>query len=575
MKENWLIKEQFPELSERLARDAGVSPLVGQLLVNRGIETDEDAAKFFKSGIRELPSPFLMAGMEQAVSRIEKAVADGETVAVYGDYDADGITSTSLLCGFLRSLEIDAIYFAPHRVNDGYGINGRAVEELGRRGATLIISTDCGITAVDEVEAAKGLGIDFIVTDHHLPGENLPDAVAVVNPKVPGCGYPGKEIAGVGVAFNLALAVRARLREKGFFDHREEPNMAQYLDLVAIGTVADRAPLVNVNRIMVREGIKRMESPKRLGIGALKEVSRINGGINSGDIGYRIGPRINAAGRIGGPETAVELLLSDRTEQAREIARKLDEQNRNRQRLERKALEEAVSMLEQSPESSDLECIVLASQDWHPGIIGPLASRLVERYSKPAFAIAVDENGVGKGSGRTVPEINLHEALKQCGDSLERYGGHAMAAGITVLENRIDAFRKALGDHIEKLGLREKDAAERTCVIDARIELGDLTLEMARQIEILEPFGSGNPKPVLLLEGAKIVSHNIIKDSHIKLFLEKDERGKPLEVMWWNAADKNADGDLEGRADIVFTPEINTWGDRKTLTLRMVDINRL
>lgn len=572
MKDNWVLKEQSPELSARIADEAGVSPFIGQLLVNRGIETGEDAVKFFNGGMAELPNPFLMAGMENAVSRIEKAFTEGETVAVYGDYDADGVTSTSLLCGFFRSLDMDAVYFAPHRIRDGYGINPRAVEELGRRGATLIVSTDCGITAVDEVEAAKDLGIDFIITDHHLPGEKIPDAVAVLNPKAPGCGYPEKEIAGVGVAFNLALAVRARFREKGFFDSCPEPNMAQYLDLVAIGTVADRTPLVSVNRIMVREGMKRMNSPHRRGISALREVSRINGDISSGDIGYRIGPRINAAGRVGGPETAVELLLTDSPEQARKMAGQLDEQNRNRQTLERKAFEEAVTMLEQSPGSSDFSCIVLASEDWHPGVIGLLASRLVEKYSKPAFAIAVNKDGTAKGSGRTVAGINLHEALKQCGGTLEKYGGHAMAAGITVLEKRIDPFRKALDGYIKKLGKTGDNAAEKTRFIDARIDLADLTLETAEQIQILEPFGSGNPKPTLLLEGAKIVSHNIIKDSHIKLFVESGGSEKPLEAMWWNAADRAKDGDLKGKADIVFMPEIETWRDRRALSLRIVDI---
>ncbi len=575
MKPNWLIKDQFPERSTELALEAGVSPLVAQLLINRGIETREEAAKFFESDIRKLPNPFLMAGMENAVSRIEKAAREAETIAVYGDYDADGITSTSLLCGFLRSLDIDTIYFAPHRVRDGYGINGRAVEELGRRGATLIISTDCGITADSEVEAAKGLGIDFIVTDHHLPGEKIPDAFAVVNPKLPQCGYPEKNIAGVGVAFNLALAVRARLRENGFFDRREEPNMAQYLDLVAIGTITDRVPLSGTNRIMVKEGIKRMKSSKRPGIEALKKVSRINGGLNSDDIGYRIGPRINAAGRIGGPEEAVELLLSENPEQARDMAGRLDEQNRNRQRLERKATEEAISMIEQNPDGAGAECVVVSSENWHPGIIGPLASRLVERYSKPAFAIALDENGTGKGSGRTVPEINLHEVLKNCGNTLERYGGHAMAAGITVMKPQIGEFREAANRHIKTLPIPESEKSRKNFHIDTRIALEDLTIETTKQMEILEPFGSQNPRPVLLLERARIVSYSVIKDAHIKLFVDAGDGEAPLEAMWWNAAGKDEARDPVGEADIVFTPEIGMWNNRETFTLRMIDIRRI
>lgn len=574
MKNNWIIKDQNPELSAELARELNVTPLVGQLLINRGIDTDESARRFFESGIRELPSPFLMAGMEAAVERIVKAVADTETVAVYGDYDADGVTSTSLLCGFLRSLEVDAIYFTPHRVKDGYGINERAVKELGARGATLIVSTDCGITADKEVEAAKGMGIDFVVTDHHLPGERIPDAVAVVNPKLPGCEYPEKDIAGVGVAFNLALAVRARLRENGFFDSREEPNMAHYLDLVAIGTVTDRVPLEGANRIMVKEGIKRMKARARPGIEALKKVSRINGSMNSGDIGYRIGPRINAAGRISGPETAVELLLSESSEQAQEIARRLDEQNRSRQQLERDALSEAISVIE-SGEGGNSACIVVASRNWHPGIIGPVASKIVDRYSKPAFAISVDEDGTGRGSGRSVENLNLFEVLKHCGGMLERCGGHAMAAGITVSEDKIDTFRDALEEYLGKTpGDAKQTQAEKTHTIDAKVGIGDLSIEMVRQMEVLEPFGSGNPNPLLLLEGANIVSHNIINGAHIKLFVEGGNGSGQIEAIWWNAVGRDGSEEPEGLSDLVFTPEINTWGNRQKLSLRMVDLNK-
>ncbi|WP_462136862.1 single-stranded-DNA-specific exonuclease RecJ [Candidatus Mycalebacterium sp.] len=572
MKSNWLIKEQFPERSAELAREAKISPLVAQLLINRGIETGESAGRFLGGSFAELPSPFLMAGMEDAVERIEKAISDGEVVAVYGDYDADGITSTSLLCDFLRALDIDTIYFAPHRIKDGYGINSRAVEELGRRGATLIISTDCGITAFGEVENAKGLGIDFIVTDHHLPGEEIPDAVAVVNPKLPGCGYPEKDIAGVGVAFNLALAVRARLREKGFFDSRTEPNMAHYLDLVAIGTVTDRVPLAGANRIMVKEGIKRMKTAERPGIEALKKVSRINGGFNSGDIAYRMGPRINAAGRIGGPEVAVELLLSESAEHAREIAKKLDEQNKTRQELERKAVAEAIEIIEQNPDSAQSACLVVSSPDWHPGIIGPLASRLVEKYSKPAFAIAIDSDGIGKGSGRTIPAVNLHETLRACSGSLERYGGHAMAAGVTVRSESIDLFRSEIDAHIKNTGAGA-EAGEKTFRIDARIGIESLTLETVKDFEILEPFGSGNPTPVFLVEGAKIVSHSIIKSVHLKLFLDSGKGGAPIEAMWWNGADGTAVP--EGEVDILFSPEITVWRNRESLTLRIIDLERI
>lgn len=570
MKDNWLVKEQFPERGAELAKELKMKSIVGQLLINRGIDTDEKAEEFFNGSFVDLPSPFLMAGMEEAVARLVKAVDGGETVAVYGDYDADGVTATSLLCDFLRALGVDAIYFAPHRIRDGYGVNDRAVEELGRRGATLIVSTDCGISAVREVKMAKQWGIDFIITDHHLPGETLPDAVAIVNPKLPGCGYPAKNIAGVGVAFNLALALRARLRENGFFDSKEEPNMARYLDLVAIGTVTDRVPLEGVNRIMVREGLRRMVESDRPGIEALKKVSRINWPPTSSDIGFRMGPRINAAGRIGGPETAVDLLLCESSKSAAKMARRLDDQNRDRQRLEGEALEEALSMIEGDPANAERACVVLASKDWHPGIIGPLASKLVERYSKPVFTIAIGKYGIGKGSGRTVEGINLHEALKTCGGALSEYGGHAMAAGITVSNKNIDAFRDALDEYVRSAAAPE---AKQTLNIDAKVKVSDLTVEMVKQIETLGPFGSGNPVPVFLVEGATVVSHEIMRDIHLKLVISRGDGEETIEAMWWNAAGRGEAP--EDEVNIVVTPEVRRWRDREYVALRVEDLEEM
>ena len=571
MKDNWVIKEQFPERSAELARLLMMPALVGQVLINRGIDTEEKAADFFKGGVGDLPSPFLMSGMEEAVARLEKAVAEGEMVAVYGDYDADGVTATTLLCDFIRTLGTDAIYFAPHRVRDGYGINERAVRDLGRQGATLIVSADCGINAVGEVETAKTLGIDFIITDHHIPGETLPDAAAVVNPKLPGCKYPEKNIAGVGVAFNLALAARARLRENGFFDTREEPNMGRYLELVAIGTVADRVPLEGANRIMVKEGIKRMAASDRPGIEALKKVSRIHRPPDADDIGFRLGPRINASGRIGGPGTAVDLLLCDSSQQAEKMARLLDRRNMERQRLEREAMEEAVEMFEGDPGGAERSCVVLASEKWHPGIIGPLASRLVEKYSKPVFTISVGDGGVCKGSGRTVEGVNLHEALGACGGDLADYGGHAMAAGITVSKDNIESFRNALDKHLRATGANGKPAV-RTVEIEAKVSPSDLTVKMARHLDRLAPFGSGNPSPAFLLEGAQVVSSEIFKESHLKLVILGGERKKDtVEAMWWNAAGRGVKAP-EGKADIVFTQEIRSWRGRDSIMLKIEDM---
>ncbi len=561
MKKNWTIKKENPKLRERISKNLGISPLTAQLLINRGIGNEAEANLFLNSTLFDLPSPYLMKGMDKAVERIKRAIEKKEKIAIYGDYDVDGVTSTALFYTFLKGLGADVIFYNPDRMKEGYGVNIEAVKRLAEGGVTLFISGDCGITAVKEVEEAKRLGADFIVTDHHKPPEELPDAVSILNPQLSDCKYPGKTIAGVGVMFNLAVALRRALREDGFFSNGE-PNLADYLDLVALGTVADCAPLMDVNRIFVKEGIKRMENPKRTGLLALKEASSITGAVNTFDLGFKLGPRINASGRMSTAGKAVELFITDDIRSARDIAKALSRENSERQNIEGGILDEAVRQIESEPGILDAKSIVLASPDWHPGIIGIVASRIVERYEKPAILIAIGGNGIGKGSGRSVEGINIYSALSECRELFEQFGGHEQAAGLSIKAEKIDEFRAMFERAISGSGHAYVPRLD----IDGEAEFQELTDALLTEFGMLEPFGIGNPEPVLIARSVEVLSQRIFKDKHLGLKLKQGT--KSLDAIWFNAGGVT---ELPDRIDLAFTPEFNKWNGKKDIRLRVLD----
>ena len=564
MKQHWTLEKENPKLREKLALSLGVSPVTAQILLNRGVNNEAEAGVFLNSTLFDLPSPYLMSGMDKAVERIKKALQNNETIAIYGDYDVDGVTSTALFYTFLKSLGANVTYYNPDRIKEGYGINIESVRKLSKEGVTLIVSGDCGITAVSEVEEAGKIGVDFIVTDHHQPPDELPEAVSVLNPQQPACKYPAKDIVGVGVIFNLAIALRRALRDAGFFTGKE-PNLGDFLDLVALGTVADCAPLTDVNRIFVREGIKRMHSPKRIGLQALKETSSIEGEVSSSDLGFRLGPRVNASGRMGSAASAVELFISEDIEDARELAKKLSSENSNRRSVEKDIIKEAVEQIESDPRNLNANSIVVSSRRWHPGIIGIVASRIVERYEKPAFLIAVGEDGVGKGSGRSVKGINIYEALSECRELFLQYGGHEQAAGMSIREENIDKFREMFNLAINNSG----GSVESVLKIDCRVELNNISEELISEFEMLEPFGIGNPEPVLLAQSVELLSERLLKDKHLSLRVKQGD--KPLNAIWFNMKEPRLL--KQDRIDIVFTPEFNKWNGRKELRLRVRDID--
>jgi single-stranded-DNA-specific exonuclease len=574
MKKHWLVEKENTKLREKLTKALEISPVTAQVLINRGIENETEAGLFFKSSLFDLPSPNLMKGMDKAVERIKTAIETNEKIAIYGDYDVDGVTATALFYTFLNNLGVSVTYYNPDRLKEGYGVNIEAIRRLKDEGVSLIISGDCGITAWKEVEEAKKLEVDFIVTDHHEPPEILPDAVSVLNPHQPGCPYPGKEITGVGVIFNLVIGLRRALRDSGYFKRNEpdekgsggfsraEPNLGDYLDLVALGTVADCASLTNVNRIFVKEGMKRMLNSKRAGMIALKEASGIREEVTSFDLGFKLGPRVNASGRLQSASVAVELLISQDLEKARELAKTLNQENSRRQSIEEEIFLDAISQIESNPGFLSSNSLVLASPNWHPGVIGIVASKIVERYRRPAILIAIGEDGIGKGSGRSVEGINIFSALSECRELFEKFGGHQLAAGMSIKEENINRFRLMFENAVEK---SDGDLISRLR-IDCLVDLADITHSVVSELDLLSPFGIGNPEPVLLTKSARVISQRLHKDKHLGLRLKQGE--KVFDAMWFNLKESVM---VPEQIDIVFTPEFNIWNGKREIRLRVRD----
>ncbi len=562
MKKNWELEKQNPRLVEKLSKSQGIHRLTAQVLINRGITNEVEAEQFLNSSLFDLPSPYLLKDMDKAVGRIRQALEQTERIAIYGDYDVDGITSTAILYLFLKNIGADVIYYNPDRLKEGYGVNIGAVQKLKNEGVSLIISGDCGITARNEVIEAKKLGIDFIITDHHEPPAILPEAAAVLNPHQNGCIYPGKEIAGVGVVFNLLIALRRSLRDSGFFEHGE-PNLGEYLDLVALGTVADCASLKNVNRIFVKEGVKRLSNAKRLGIIALKEVSGTKMKVDTYDIGFKLGPRVNASGRLNSASLAVELFISNDISKARELASILNSENTKRQTIEGNIIRDIITQIKTSPGVLKMNSLVLASPQWHQGVIGIVASKLVEMYQKPTVVISIQEDGIGKGSARSVEGVNIYDALHKCGELLEQFGGHELAAGINIRVENINEFKgrfeKAVNDALIDYASKLR--------IDGELDLPDLTDSFVNELGLLSPFGVGNPEPVFIAKSVGVSSQRLLKDRYLSLKLNDNNR--IYDAIWFDPKERIP---VPDKIDVVFTPEFNEWNGKKSIQLRVKDI---
>jgi single-stranded-DNA-specific exonuclease len=557
----WRLREADGATIAEVARGAGVPELLARLLVNRGISDVGATGRFLTATLADCYDPFLMCGMTVAVERLVAARHKGEPVCVYGDYDVDGITATALLIEFFRSAGFVCCYHIPNRMEHGYGLAEAGIRAVAAGGARVIVSVDCGVTAVAEAQLCRTLGIDLIITDHHTPGGTVPDACALLNPHLPGCTFPFKLLSGVGVAFNLLIALRTRLREVGVFTNREMPNLRQYLDLVALGTIADIVPLTDENRLFVRFGLKELSSTRRPGVSALKTVAGVTGDVSCHDVGYRLAPRLNACGRLEDATRGVELLLCRDPEEAAVIAGELDAGNTERQQLEQEILRDARSMLE--AEGKDLFGIVLASEEWHPGVIGIVASRLVELYHRPTVLIALMD-GTGRGSGRSIPAFHLYEALAACSGTLLKFGGHKYAAGLSIDGGAVAAFVEEFDAHAA--GLLTPDDLLPELLIDAELAPEEITVELPRLIAQLEPYGAGNPSPLFLLRRVPVIEQRILKEKHLKLRLRFPYG--PVDAIAFNRADCGCTGVV----DLVFSPEINVWKGREGLQLKIRDL---
>ncbi|MBI4411678.1 MAG: single-stranded-DNA-specific exonuclease RecJ, partial [Deltaproteobacteria bacterium] len=560
MKE-WTFKPLFPDKQKQLEQQLKLSPLMARLLVNRGYDEPDRARTFLFPSLKDIPNPCLMRDMDKAVSRLVSAIAKKEKIIIYGDYDVDGTSGTSLLILFFRALEVPVDFYVPNRLREGYSLNPEALKKLKSEGAQLIITVDNGISAVYEAEVARELGIDLIITDHHECPEVLPKASAVINPQRPDCPYPAKEICGTGVAFNLALGLRQRLRDDGYFgETRLEPNMRQFLDFVSLATVADVVPLVGINRIFVKIGLEELSRSTRPAFIALKEACGLEGALTTTDLGFRLGPRVNACGRISDASMGVRLFVSRDLSEARSLAQELNAANQQRQNVEKDILKEAVDMLEADKEASNRMGHVLYRENWHPGVIGIVASRLVEKYSRPVVILGND-GGVLKGSARSYGGLNLVEALRACSEHLIKCGGHKAAAGLTLEAQKLDAFREAFEKKVRK-EIGDKDLRPRLPV-DAELSLAEINLALLDELSLLEPHGQGNPAPLFCLRGVQPRFHRIVGEKHLKFTATREKRDVNA-IAFGQASRLNL---MNHPIDLAFACELNEFKGTSSIVL--------
>ncbi|MBU5612379.1 single-stranded-DNA-specific exonuclease RecJ [Geomonas azotofigens] len=561
---SWRAREADAEAVAGLTR-AGVAPLLARLLVHRGVSVPDDADGYLNPVLSRLHDPSTLAGMTQAVERLVRALKAGERVCVHGDYDVDGVTSCAVLISFFQRIGLDCCHYIPKRLTEGYGLSAQGVTAAVNAGARVLVTVDCGITAVAEARLCRESGIDLIVTDHHSPGEELPDACAVINPLQPDCPFPFKSLAGVGVAFHLVVALRARLRADGHFAPGSEPDLREYLDLVALGTIADVVPLLGINRVLVSYGLKQLGAGTRVGIEALKEVAGVTGEVGCGAVGFRLAPRINAAGRLEDAALGLELLLCRDPSRAKEIARELDDANAERQALERATFEEARAMLEQGA-CSGRKSIVLGSDEWHPGVIGIVASRIVELFHRPVILFAFDGE-TGRGSGRSISRFHLLDAIKECADLLLRFGGHSHAAGLSIAQDELERFALRFDEAAQEA--LDAEALTPTLAFDLELSSGEITADLVRQLERMKPFGMGNPEPLFVLKGAEVLESRVLKGGHLKLRV--GQGGKSFDAIGFGLAEA---GLPQGRVDLLFAPAINVWNGRSSLQLTVKDLRQ-
>jgi len=549
-----------------LASALGVSHVIASVLAARGVVTEEAARALLKPNLEQLHDPYLMLGMREAAARVLRAVDAGERILIYGDYDVDGTTGTVVLRRALEVLGGKTGYHVPHRFTEGYGIRQDVLERAKADGYTLVISVDCGIRAHEPLEWAQANGLDVIVTDHHLPDadEGAPPAFAVLNPNQRGCAYPDKNLAGVGVAFKL---IQALFRERG-----KDNLITGFLKVVAIGTVADVAQLVGENRAIVALGLRDLHRATNPGLRALMNVAGIGVGekVRAFDLGFRLGPRINAAGRMDAARAVVELFEAKDAGEARRLAEQLDARNRERRDVQQQVTDRAVAELELSGQDVS-RVVVVAGDGWHRGVVGLAASKIVEKLGRPAVVISLDEAGMGHGSARSTESFHMLDALTACADLLENFGGHAHAAGLGIRRENVAELRRRLNENAA--GLVGEEGVAASLVVDAELDAGELGLELCGELEALEPYGAGWPRPVFMTRDLRIVGEpRVMKERHLKFNVNTAD-GRVHECIWWNGTERVTTTPRPGeRIELAYSVEANCWNGRTRLQLVVEDL---
>ncbi|MFO7964739.1 MAG: single-stranded-DNA-specific exonuclease RecJ [Desulfobacterales bacterium] len=569
MKKEWKLSVPDPQVTGSLVKSLNCHPVTATVLANRSILSHKAALDFFSNSFDRMKPPFSLTDSDRAADRIVSAVMQKEPILIFGDYDADGITATVVLYDFLRYVGADVDYYIPHRVTEGYGLSAAQVTNVAvARGIRVIITVDCGMSSHDAVETANSAGIDVIITDHHHVPEQLPRAFAVVNPNRTDCPSNLTHLAGVGVAFYLVVCLRKKLRDMSFFTDKPEPNLKDYCDLVAIGTIADMVPIIGENRILTRAGLDMLGFSNRIGLMSLFESSGLDHHfITAEDVAFRLAPRLNAAGRLDHARMAVELFTCSDSNTARRIAQDLDQLNGNRRTIETKIFDEIVSHLHSTPRLMNQKSLCLYCEAWHEGVLGIVASRLARRFARPTV-LATLQNGVAKGSGRSSADFNLYEGLAECADLLENFGGHAMAAGLTLKPENFLAFKEKFESIVHDHTTGQTPAA--SFPIDCELRFDMITGKLMDEMDRLQPFGIGNEEPLFLARNIRIRHSQVVGNQHRRLILKQmnDPTGKSIQGIHFNAPKNLTDHDY---AEVLFRLRWNRWNGNKTIQLIIED----
>ena len=558
MIKKWQVYDVNDEQVEKILRENNINKLIATILSNKGIVEKEDINKFLNPTRNDFHDPYEMPDMEIAVERILKAKENNEKVIIYGDYDVDGITSITVLKSYLKDIGIDASYYIPNRLDEGYGLNIPAIEKIASEGYDLLITVDCGISCVEEVKKAKELGMETIVTDHHEVGDVLPDALAVVDCKRRDNKYKCRDLAGVGVAFKLAQALSMKLG-------LDEKSYLKYLDIVCIGTISDIVPLVDENRVISKLGLMLINQTRNIGLKAILNASGYKN-IDSTAVSFGVAPRLNACGRMGNADEALKLFLSKDEEEVRELTTSLNNYNRIRQETEKKIYEEAIMKIEKEQLNKN-KAIVVSGNNWHHGVIGIVSSKITEMYFKPSILLCVEDD-IAKGSGRSVPGFDLHNALMRCQEVLERFGGHAMAVGLTLNKENVEKFKEkieqiAKEEHIEQIIPLIK--------IDAKVNLCEVNKEMVESLKMLEPFGESNKMPIFLFKNLKIDSIRALSEGkHLKLTLK--DNNVIVNAIGFNMGNLANDYRIGDKIDVVGNLEINSYNGLDNIQINLKDV---